>query len=108
MLLIFCRTKEIRWHFVAQNIVELLGCIYMYNLVHHLTGYVLIEDFALGGRQMPWNELIRFIFFQMITGGLGFILGFFILLQTTQNIAAEILRFGDREFYLVSGTTART
>ncbi|CAG7639107.1 unnamed protein product, partial [Allacma fusca] len=46
------------------------------------------------------KELITFIFLQMITGGFGFILGFFILLQTCQNIGAELLRFGDREFYL--------
>jgi hypothetical protein len=38
----------------------------------------------------------------MIPGGVGFLLGFFILLHTSQNIFAELLRFGDRQFYKVS------
>ncbi|CAG7837433.1 unnamed protein product [Allacma fusca] len=94
------RTSEIRWEFILKNVVELLGCIYLYNLIHHLSGYVLVEEFGLEGKALSMKELITFIFLQMITGGFGFILGFFILLQTCQNIGAELLRFGDREFYL--------
>lgn len=87
---------------MVQNLIELFGCVFVYNLIHQLCGFELLRNFGLPEYKFSKKQLLNIIFFQMIPGGLGYLLGFFILLHTLQNIFAELLRFGDRHFYKVS------
>lgn len=59
--------------------------------------FPIFEDF--GKRKFAWSEIILAICETSIPGILIFISGFYLILHSVQNAMAEILRFGDRQFY---------
>ncbi|KAL1494800.1 hypothetical protein ABEB36_010339 [Hypothenemus hampei] len=99
--LVYCdsypRTKTIRKNFVATKLCELIGVIFYYAfLLERFT----IPDFKdIGIRQFTIQEVILKVFDNFVIGLMFLLLSFYVVLDTTQNLFAELLKFGDRQFY---------
>lgn len=90
-------TPHRRWWNITYNLLNVCGTIfYVYLLLHTICIPYLHESWY-----KPWE--IRFIltswFKSMLPGTMLLILLFFGILHSWQNLWAEIMRFGDRQFY---------
>ncbi|KAJ8945793.1 hypothetical protein NQ318_003059 [Aromia moschata] len=93
----FSRTKTIRWNFVKHRLLEIVGVILYYNFLLHRFLLPTYEDFGL--RKYSRSELMLSLLENFMIGILFFVLSFFLVLHSIQNLFAELLRFGDRMFY---------
>ncbi|KAJ8965203.1 hypothetical protein NQ314_004271 [Rhamnusium bicolor] len=77
--------------------LEIFGVIFYYSFLIDRFLLPTYQDFGI--RKYTWVEIILSIFENAIIGLLILICSFFLVLHSTQNLFAELLRFGDRLFY---------
>jgi len=90
-------TPHRRWWNIVYNLLNVFGTMfYVYLLLHTICIPYFKESW-----NKPWE--VRFIltsWFQiMLPGTMLLVLMFFGILHSWQNLWAEIMRFGDRQFY---------
>ena len=93
------RTKQIRWHFVAKNYMEVTAVIFIYSLISERIMYPVYNQFGSKFYEIGLKELLASVFNSMLPGLLCFLCGFYCILHSWMNAAAELLRFADRKFY---------
>ena len=92
------RTSIIRWSFVIQHFAEVVGTmIYTYCLFDR---FCVPEFRKLNVRELTLSSYVHLISISILPGALILIMGFFSFLHCWHNAFAEMLRFGDRQFYL--------
>lgn len=92
------RTPNVRWRIVLWYLAQFLGCILLYSVVlNHFIKDVFRdagkEDFQLLGFTLTGCAII-------ILGSISMMLMFYGFLHCWLNLFAELMRFGDRLFYL--------
>lgn len=97
---VYPRTDRIRWNFVFKRLAEVVGLSitiwiasaqYAVPLLQNSLDHMAALDFiSIAERIMKLSTISLFCW----------LAGFFALFQSFLNALAEILRFGDREFYL--------
>lgn len=93
------RTKQIRWKVVAKNYMEVVAVIFIYSLISERIMYPVYNQFGSKFYEIGIKELLASIFNSMLPGLLCFLCGFYCILHSWMNAAAELLRFADRKFY---------
>ena len=92
------RTSIIRWKFVIQHFAEILGSmIYTYCLFDRFCVPVFRD---LNVKQLTFSSYVYLISICIMPGAFIQIMVFFSFLHCWHNAFAELLRFGDRQFYL--------
>lgn len=92
------RTAKIRWTFVMERLIELVGVVFYYAFL--LERFIIPSFKDVGLRPFSKSELFLLMLDNSIVGLMFLLLGFYVVLHTTQNLGAELLRFGDRKFYM--------
>eukprot|EP00736_Rhodelphis_marinus_P006065 Rmarinus@m.21138 len=94
-------TDQIRWSYVFSRLAETAGCI-VYTFVI-FQRFVLVDGLKNFGLNPHHDRtivhFIRMTFECMVPACLTFMLGFFLVLHSWQNVMAELTQFADREFY---------
>lgn len=85
---------------VACHLLEVVGCIFYCSFLAERYILPLYTDFGL--QPVGALELMAKMLAAVLPSGLAFICSFYLLLHSWQNAWAEMLRFGDRMFYMVS------
>jgi sterol O-acyltransferase len=92
------RTRSTNWSLVATYFAEIIGSIiYTYCLFDRFCVPVFR---SLKIKDMTWKTYVHLISISIMPGALMQLMIFFALLHCWHNAFAEILRFGDRQFYL--------
>jgi sterol O-acyltransferase len=89
-----------RWDKVFLHLAEVFGCIVYCNALFEQLCIPVYGSFKIP--ELTLASFIRLNCMSIIPGGWILVTGFFVLLHTWQNLFAELLRFGDRQFYTVS------
>ncbi|XP_057667457.1 sterol O-acyltransferase 1 [Diorhabda carinulata] len=92
------RTTKIRWGFVGIRLIEIFGVIVYHCFIFHRFLLPPYREFGL--RKYSWAEVIIPILENSICGLLVLMAGWYQVLHSVQNLFAELLRFGDRQFYM--------
>ena len=96
---VYPRTKSIRWEFVAKRMAEMLGLsVFIWVLSAQYAAPVLrnsIEKIAVMDIASILERVMKLSTISLII----WLAGFFALFQALLNALAEVMRFGDREFY---------
>ncbi|XP_066146207.1 sterol O-acyltransferase 1 [Euwallacea fornicatus] len=99
--LVYCdeypRRDTIRWKYVLERVFELIGVFFYYAFL--LEKFISPNLLEIGTRPFAIKELILLIFNNFIVGLMFLLLTFYVILDVTQNLIGELLRFGDRKFY---------
>ncbi|XP_062059602.1 sterol O-acyltransferase 2 isoform X1 [Lepus europaeus] len=91
------RTPSIRWHYVAKNLAQALGCV-LYACF--ILSRLCVPVFANMSREpFSTRTLVLSILHATLPGIFMLFLIFFAFLHCWLNAFAEMLRFGDRMFY---------
>lgn len=93
------RTKQIRWKVVAKNYMEVVAVIFIFSLISERIMYPVYNQFGSQFYEVGVKELLASVFNSMLPGLLCFLCGFYCVLHSWMNAAAEMLRFSDRKFY---------
>lgn len=96
------RTKCIRWSFVFKCYMEVLGCIFYTSFIFER--FVIPVFYEFGAANINSSAFVLQIFGSMMPAMLIWFGGFYLLQHSWLNASAEMLRFADRLFYLVSPT----
>lgn len=95
----FCRAKSIDWYYVAKCFIEVLATIfYMCFVLDHFF-FQDFKDTCKGNVKL--TDMLLKILLNTIPAFLVILCAFYCLLHAWMNGFAEMLRFGDREFYKV-------
>ena len=88
------RTPKIRWSFALYGVSEFFGCVFFTNIifVHYFAPTLNLDKF-------DFILLMDSIFSAALPGMTIFFLVFFMVFHSWMNVAAELLRFADRNFY---------
>lgn len=85
------------WRFIGNNIIEFLFGIYYTFILYRI---YLQPKFIVMGKEESWNNVLLMSMIQILLPSfLGLFILFYIVIHSTQNIFAELLRFPDRRFY---------
>nr|AEE61685.1 unknown [Dendroctonus ponderosae] len=99
--LVYCdqypRRDAIRWGFVGTKVVDFIGVIFYYAFL--LERFLIPEHKDIGLRAFTLQELILKAVNNFAVGLMFLLLAFYVVLDTTQNLVGELLKFGDRQFY---------
>lgn len=98
--LYFCRTKCIRWSFVAQSVVELIAIAVVSTSVLDACYFQPLSDF--GVRKYGLAEISNLILGNHVCSMILCWCFFYFVLHSWQNTFAELLRFAERKFYQVT------
>ncbi|PAA69573.1 hypothetical protein BOX15_Mlig000667g4 [Macrostomum lignano] len=89
------RTDHIRWNYVASNLGQVVaGIFFVYLLVLRYYRPVFSH-----WRRPSLAHFVRTAFQSALPGGLVLLITFFTVLHSWMNAFAEMLTFGDRQFY---------
>ncbi|KAG2382012.1 hypothetical protein C9374_005804 [Naegleria lovaniensis] len=96
----FPRTKSIRFKVVLYDLLELLACTFV--LVFLVEQYVmpLIENSLEPMREREYWRILERLLKLTVPNIVIWVIGFYIVFHLSLNIMAELLKFGDRLFYL--------
>ena len=94
------RTAQIRWRVVTCHLLEVVGCIFYVSFLCERFLLPLFVDF--GKQPLTALHAASALLSAVLPAGLAFVCCFYLLLHSWQNAWAEMLRFGDRMFYMVS------
>lgn len=94
------RTKQIRWKFVAKNYMEVVAVIFIFSLISERIMYPVYNQFGSQFYEVGVKELLASVFNSMLPGLLCFLCGFYCILHSWMNAAAEILRWYFEDFLL--------
>ncbi|XP_049850063.1 uncharacterized protein LOC126320759 [Schistocerca gregaria] len=93
------RTKKIRWAWVAVKFVQLIFLVCLIIFMLEQWYFPVIKNSYRFMKMAHWAILVERILKLSIPSIYIWLSGFFTLFHLWLNIVAEILRFGDREFY---------
>lgn len=93
------RTKQIRWKVVAKNYMEVVAVIFIFSSISERIMFPVFNQFGSQFYEVGVKELLASVFNCMLPGLLCFLCGFYCVLHSWMNAAAEMLRFADRKFY---------
>lgn len=97
---VYPRTHHIRWSLVAWNALEVIGVIYYVSFIFDRFLLQYYREFGtLGVTAMSRQSVVVAIFGSMLPATMAHLCGFYCLLHAWMNGWAELLRFGDRQFY---------
>ncbi|KAE8737120.1 hypothetical protein FOCC_FOCC017421 [Frankliniella occidentalis] len=100
--LVYCdtypRTPQIRWRVVACCMLEVVGCLFYISFLTERYLLHMFRDFGL--RPFTPLEGVAAVLSTVLPAGLAFMCCFYLLLHSWHNAWAEMLRFGDRMFYM--------
>ncbi|KAK3920460.1 Sterol O-acyltransferase 1 [Frankliniella fusca] len=100
--LVYCdsypRTSQIRWRVVACHFLEVVGCLFYISFLTERHLLYMFRDFGL--RPFTPLEGVSAVLSTVLPAGLAFMCCFYLLLHSWHNAWAEMLRFGDRMFYM--------
>ncbi|KAI6202763.1 hypothetical protein M3Y94_00478000 [Aphelenchoides besseyi] len=85
------------WRIVGRYFVHCLGAIYVVNLM--FIDFVQPTFQSVDYKKSTISEIIYLLFPAIIPGSMSLLMLFYGLLHCWQNMFAELLRFGDRQFY---------
>lgn len=94
------RTHRIRWSCVAWNIIEVAGVIFYVSFIFERFLYPYYQSFGDPAGSMTLQTLVVAMFGSVLPGTLANLCGFYCLLHAWMNGWAELMRFGDRQFYM--------
>lgn len=92
------RTKVIRWKVVFNKYAEVAAVIFYMSFIFEQFMYPKYQSFGQS-QEIHIGQLVLSIFTSTMPGLLAFLCGFYCILHSWMNAAAEILRFSDRMFY---------
>ncbi|XP_034232657.1 sterol O-acyltransferase 1-like [Thrips palmi] len=92
------RTPSIRWRVVACHMLEVVGCVFYCSFLAERYILPLYRDF--GNHPVVPLEVFSNVMAAVLPSGLAFVCSFYLLLHSWQNAWAEMMRFGDRMFYM--------
>lgn len=96
---VYPRTSHIRWPFVAKRVLELCGLsVFIWLTSAQYATPVLrnsLDKIAL----LDWMSIVERVMKLSTISLVIWLAGFFALFQSALNALAEVMRFGDREFY---------
>ncbi|CAG9761159.1 unnamed protein product [Ceutorhynchus assimilis] len=100
--LVYCdeypRRKSIRWNLVFEKTLELVGVIFYYAFL--VERFIIPNLKDMGLRSYTIRELGMMAFDNFAVGLMFLLLAFYVVIDAAQNLVGELLRFGDRQFYL--------
>ncbi|KAL5287863.1 SOAT1 family protein [Megaselia abdita] len=91
------RTKQIRWKFALSRLSEVIAIMFVYSYVHERYIEPLFKKY--GDEEITKASLSVKIFGMLMPSTIIFLCGFYLILHSWMNFAAEVLRFADRMFY---------
>lgn len=94
------REKKRNWKNIITLTVEFVLTLFYLAFVMERFFLTPFQDWCL--KERKWSDLFSQIMINMIPALLVKLCGFFMFLHIWLNLFAEILRFGDREFYKVN------
>jgi len=80
-----------------EKLVEVVGVVFYYAFL--LERFIIPNHKDIGLRPYTIQELILQALDNFTVGLMLLLLAFYVVLDTTQNLFGELLRFGDRQFY---------
>ncbi|XP_012282761.1 sterol O-acyltransferase 1 [Orussus abietinus] len=91
------RTKEIKWRSVVWYAMEVIMIVFYVAFIFERFLVPAFQEFGI--KPLERRTVILSILGNMMPGILVLMCGFYLLLHSWMNGAAELLRFGDRMFY---------
>jgi len=92
------RTTQVRWKLVITHFFEVFGCILYTYILFDRFCVPLFRDIKL--KDLDTKSYIYLISLCIMPGALIQLMTFFAFLHAWHNAWAEMLKFGDRQFYL--------
>ncbi|EGD93545.1 hypothetical protein TESG_01089 [Trichophyton tonsurans CBS 112818] len=96
---VYPRTERVRWSFVAKRVLELVGLgVFIWIISAQYAAPVLrnsLDKVAM----LDWVSILERMMKLSTISLVIWLAGFFALFQSFLNALAEVMRFGDREFY---------
>ncbi|KAL1959176.1 hypothetical protein VTO42DRAFT_2681 [Malbranchea cinnamomea] len=96
---VYPRTDRIRWSYVGKCLLEMVGlCIFIWLMSAQYASPVLrnsLDKFAM----LEWPAIVERVMKLSTISLVIWLAGFFAVFQSGLNALAELMRFGDREFY---------
>ncbi|KAF2677904.1 hypothetical protein K458DRAFT_349498 [Lentithecium fluviatile CBS 122367] len=96
---VYPRTEYIRWGFVARRMLEVVGLSIVVWIASAQYAAPLLQNSMHGLLSMDLVSIIERVMKLSTISLFCWLCGFFALFQSFLNALAEIMRFGDREFY---------
>lgn len=91
------RTKQIRWKFALSRLGEVVAIMFVFSYMY---GRFIEPQFKMYGKEKITKANLGVkIFGLMMPSIVIFLSGFYLILHSWMNFAAEVLRFADRMFY---------
>ncbi|KAE8748717.1 hypothetical protein FOCC_FOCC004520 [Frankliniella occidentalis] len=92
------RSPNVRWRLVAYHLLEVVGCLFYISFLVQRYHLPVFRDFGL--RPLTPLEGASAVLSTVLPSGMVMLCYFYLLLHAWHNAWAEMLRFGDRMFYL--------
>lgn len=96
---VYPRTDHIRWTYVLKRVVEMVGlCVFIWLASAQYAAPVLrnsLDKIAI----LDWTSIVERVMKLSTISLIIWLAGFFAMFQSGLNALAEVMRFGDREFY---------
>ncbi|KAK2743063.1 hypothetical protein FQN57_005019 [Myotisia sp. PD_48] len=96
---VYPRTDRIRWSFVAKRLVEVVGLSVFIWIISAQYATPVLRNSLDKVATLDWMSIIERIMKLSTISLVIWLAGFFALFQSFLNALAEVMRFGDREFY---------
>jgi diacylglycerol O-acyltransferase-1 len=96
---VYPRTSHIRWPFVAKRVLEMLGLSVFIWLTSAQYASPVLRNSLDKIATLDWTSIVERIMKLSTISLIIWLAGFFALFQSYLNALAEVMRFGDREFY---------
>ena len=96
---VYPRTSHIRWSFVAKRLLELVGLAVFIWLTSAQYAAPVLRNSLDKIASLEWPSIVERIMKLSTISLIIWLAGFFALFHSYLNALAEVLRFGDREFY---------
>ncbi|KAI1928340.1 hypothetical protein LOZ53_004420 [Ophidiomyces ophidiicola] len=96
---VYPRTSHIRWHFVAKRVAEFCGlAVFMWIISAQYASPTLINALQkIAARD--WTSIAERVMKLSTISLIIWLAGFYAMFQSFLNALAEVLQFGDRQFY---------
>lgn len=91
------RTKQIRWKFALCRLGEVLAIVFVYSYMYER--FIEPQFKMYGEEEITKASLSVKIFGLLMPSTIILLCGFYLILHSWMNFAAEVLRFADRMFY---------
>ncbi|EGE81901.1 diacylglycerol O-acyltransferase [Blastomyces gilchristii SLH14081] len=96
---VYPRTERIRWSFVAKRVMEMIGLSVFIWLTSAQYATPVLRNSLEKIATLDLTSIIERVMKLSTISLIIWLAGFFALFQSSLNALAEVMRFGDREFY---------